>query len=121
VQTLDASGAVEVAVRAETLAEARAAMDRGEAFAVVGIPPRTQRDVLKGDTAYLPIYADATYLFLFRTMSSGIALAINMPSSELAARGARTDGSLAKAALAATSPADCAPIRSMRLRPENSN
>ena len=106
VQTLDASGAVEVAVRAETLAEARAAMDRGEAFAVVGIPPRTQRDVLKGDTAHLPIYADATYLFLFRTMSSGISLAINTLSSELAARGARTDGSLAKAALAATSPAD---------------
>jgi ABC-2 type transport system permease protein len=106
VQTLDASGAVEVAVRAETLAEARAAMDRGEAFAVVGIPPRTQRDVLKGDTAHLPIYADATYLFLFRTMSSGIALAISTLSSELAAGGARTDGSLAKAALAATSPAD---------------
>ena len=106
VQTLDASGAVEVAVRAETLAEARAAMDRGEAFAVVGIPPRTQRDVLKGDTARLPVYADATYLFLFRTMSSGISLAIATLSSELAARGARTDGSLAKAALAATSPAD---------------
>jgi ABC-2 type transport system permease protein len=97
---------VEVAVRAETLAEGRAAMDRGEAFAVVGIPPRTQRDVLKGDTAHIPIYADATYLFLFRTMSSGISLAINTLSSELAARGARTDGSLAKAALAASSPAD---------------
>jgi ABC-2 type transport system permease protein len=106
VQTLDASGAVEVAVRAETLAGARAAIDRGEAFAVVGIPPRTQRDVLKGDTARLPIYADATYLFLFRTMSSGISVAIDTLSSELAAGGARTDGSLAKAALAATSPAD---------------
>ena len=106
VQTLDASGAVEVAVRAETLAEARAAMDRGEAFAVVGIPPRTQRDVLRGDTARLPVYADATYLFIFRTMSAGISLAINTLSSELAARGARTDGSLAKAALAATSSAD---------------
>ena len=45
VQTLDASGAVSVAVRAETLAEAQAAVDRGEAFAVVGIPPasRTRR------------------------------------------------------------------------------
>jgi len=59
VQTLDASGAVRVAVRAETLGEARAAVDRGEAFAVVGIPPGTQRDVLKGNTAHLPIYADA--------------------------------------------------------------
>jgi hypothetical protein len=67
VETLDASGAVSVAVRAATLAEARAALDRGEAFAVVGIPPGTERDVLKGTTVHVPIYADATYMFIFRT------------------------------------------------------
>jgi len=106
VQTLDASDAVKVALRAQTLAEARAALDRGEAFAVVGIPPETERDVLKGNTAHIPIYADATYLFLFRTMGNGIALAIGTLSAELAAGGARTDGSLAKATLAAASPAD---------------
>ncbi|HEV2624245.1 MAG TPA: ABC transporter permease [Xanthobacteraceae bacterium] len=106
VQTLDASGAVKVAVRADTLAEARAALDRGEVFAVVGIPPEAERDVLKGTTVPLPIYADATYFFLFRTMGSGIAAAINTLSSELAAGGARPDGSLFKAALASLSPAD---------------
>ena len=106
VQTLDASGAVSVAVQAATLAEARKALDRGDAFAVVGIPPGTERDVLKGNTAHIPIYADATYLFIFRSMSNGIAVAINTLSSELAAHGARTDGSLAKAALASASPAE---------------
>jgi ABC-2 type transport system permease protein len=106
VQTLDASGAVKVAVRAETLAEARAALDRGEAFAVVGIPPDAERDMLKGTTVHLPVYADATYLFIFRTMGSGIAVAISTLSSELAAGGARTDGSLVKATLASTTPAD---------------
>jgi ABC-2 type transport system permease protein len=106
VQTLDASGAVRVAVRAETLADARKSLDRGEAFAVVGIPPGTQRDVLKGNTAHLPIYADGTYLFILRSTASGIAVAIGTLSSELAAGGARTDGSLVKATLAATSPAD---------------
>jgi len=106
VQTLDASGAVKVAVRADTLGEARAALDRGEVFAVVGIPPEAERDVLKGTTVPLPIYADATYFFLFRTMGSGIAAAINTLSSELAAGGARPDGSLFKAALASLSPAD---------------
>jgi ABC-2 type transport system permease protein len=106
VQTLDASGAASVAVRAETLAEARAALDRGEAFAVVGIPPETERDVLKGDTVHIPIYADATYLFIFRTMATGIAVAINTLSSELAAGGARPDGSLIKAKLASASPID---------------
>src|SRR5262249_4911296 len=106
VQTLDASGAVKVALAAETLADARVALDRGEAFAVVGIPTGTERDVLKGNTVHVPIYADATYLFIFRNTASGIAVAINTLSSELAAGGARTDGSLVKAALASTSPAD---------------
>ncbi|MGO8924522.1 MAG: ABC transporter permease [Xanthobacteraceae bacterium] len=106
VQTLDASGAVKVAARADTLADARALLDRGDAFAVVGIPRQTEHDVLKGTTIHLPVYADATYFFLFRTLSSGIAVAINTLSAELAAGGARTDGSLVKAALAASSPAD---------------
>jgi len=106
VQTLDASGAVKVAAQADTLAHAHVLLDRGEAFAVVGIPPGTERDVLKGITVHVPIYADATYLFIFRTMSSGIAVAINTVSAELASGGARTDGSLVKAALASSSPAD---------------
>jgi ABC-2 type transport system permease protein len=106
VQTLDASGAVKVAVRAETLSQAHATLERGKVFAVVGIPPETERDVLKGTTVHIPIYADATYLFIFRTMANGIAVAINTLSSELAAGGARTDGSLVKATLASASPAD---------------
>jgi ABC-2 type transport system permease protein len=106
VETLDASGAVTVAVRADALPQARAALDRGEAFAVVGIPPNTERDVLKGTTVHVAIHVDATYLFIFRTMSSGVAVAINTLSLELASGGARADGSLVKAALASSSPAD---------------
>jgi ABC-2 type transport system permease protein len=106
VQTLDASGAVKVVARAETLADAQAMLDRGRAFAVVGIPPGTERDVLKGITVHIPIYADATYMFLFRTTGNGIAVAINTLSSELAAGGARTDSSIVKATLASARPAD---------------
>jgi ABC-2 type transport system permease protein len=72
----------------------------------VGIPPRAQRDVLKGNTVPLPVYVDATYLFLYKSTAGGIADAISSVVSNLAAGGARSDGSLAKAALAATSPAD---------------
>jgi ABC-2 type transport system permease protein len=106
VETLDASSAVSVAVRAETLAEAHRAVDRGEALAVVGIPPDAERDVLKGNKVHIPVYADATYLFIFRTTANGIGVAIATLSSELAAGGARTNGSLVKAALASASPAD---------------
>jgi ABC-2 type transport system permease protein len=106
VQTLDASGAVRVAIRANTYPEARAALDRGKAFAVVEIPPGTERDVLKGTKVHVPIYADATYLFVFRTMATGIELAIDTLTLELAARGARSNGSLVKATLASASPAE---------------
>ncbi len=106
VGTLDASGALSVVVRARTLAEARAAIDSGKAFAAVEIPPGTERDVLRGMSADVPIYADATYLFLFRSTSSGVSAAIGALTSELVARGARSDGSLAKAKLASASPAD---------------
>ena len=106
VQTLDASGAVRVAIRANTYPEARAALDRGKAFAVVEIPPGTERDVLKGTKVHVPIYADATYLFIFRTMATGIEQAVDTLTLELAARGARLDGSLVKATLASSSPAE---------------
>src|SRR5262249_50739813 len=106
VQTLDASGAVSVVRRANTLPEAHTMLDPGAACAVVGIPPGTERDVLKGTAVHIPIYADATYLFIFRTTNSGMANAIGTLSSELAAGGARTDGSLVKATLAAASPTD---------------
>src|ERR1700722_10608187 len=56
VETLDASGALSVVVRAQTVAGARTAIDRGQAFAAVEIPPDTERDVLKGITAHIPVY-----------------------------------------------------------------
>jgi ABC-2 type transport system permease protein len=62
--------------------------------------------VLKGNSVPLPVYADATYLFIFRSTSPGIAAALGTVSSNLIARGARSDGSLAAAALASSSPAD---------------
>ena len=106
VETLDASGAVSVTVRVRTLAEARAAIDRGKALAAVEIPQDTERDVLKGITVHIPIYADATYLFIFRSTASGIATALGTLTSDLVSRGARSDGSLVKAKLASSSPAD---------------
>jgi ABC-2 type transport system permease protein len=106
VETLDASGALSVAVRARTLVEARNAIQRGTAFAAVEIPPGAERDLLKGITVHIPIYADATYLFLFRSTASGVATAIGTLTSELVSRGARSDGSLVKAKLASSSPAD---------------
>jgi hypothetical protein len=103
---VDASGALSVTVRARTLAEARAAIDDGKAFAAVEIPRGTERDVLKGISTDVPIYADATYLFLFRSTSSGVSTPIGSLTSELVARGARSDGSPAKAKLASVNPAD---------------
>jgi len=106
VETLDASGTLSVTVRARTLAEASTAIDRGYAFAAVQIPPGTERDVLKGLTAHIPVYADATYLFIFRSTAGAVATAIGTLTSDLVSRGARADGGLVKAKLASLSPAN---------------
>ena len=106
VETLDASGAVKVALRSNSLEEARRALDRGKVFGIVGIPPGTHRDVLKGNAVPLPVYVDATYLFLYKSTATGVADAISSVVSGLTSGGARADGSLAKAARASTSPAD---------------
>jgi ABC-2 type transport system permease protein len=106
VETLDASGALSVVVRTRTLAEARTAINRGQAYVAVEIPPGTERDVLKGITAHIPVYADATYLFIFRSTASGVATAVGALTSDLVSRGARSDGSLVKAKLAGSSPAN---------------
>jgi ABC-2 type transport system permease protein len=106
VESLDASGSLSVAVRARTLAEAHAEINRGKAFAAVEIPPGAERDMLKGLTVHIPVYADATYLFVYRSTASGVATAIGTLTSDLVSRGARSDGSLVKAKLASFSPAD---------------
>ncbi|MGJ4999076.1 ABC transporter permease [Bradyrhizobium sp. HKCCYLS3077] len=105
-ETLDASGALHVVARPRTLAEARDVIDRGLAFAAVEVPPGTERDLLKGLNVHIPVYADATYLFIFRSTASGVATAIGSLTSELVSKGGRSEGSLVKAKLAATSPAD---------------
>ena len=70
------------------------------------IPPGAERDALKGITVHIPIYADATYLFIFRSTASGAGTAVGALTSELVSRGARSGGSLVKAKLANLSPAD---------------
>ena len=104
IDMVDASGSLSVKVRASTLEEARRSLDRGEVFAIFAVPPDAQRDMLKGNEVELPIYADATYLFVYRTTAPGIAAAVQALSFDLIARGARSDGSLAKAAIAEFEP-----------------
>ncbi len=58
IQTLNADEAVKVAISADTLADAHAALAKREVFAVVGIPEGTERDVLKGNKARLGAYVD---------------------------------------------------------------
>jgi ABC-2 type transport system permease protein len=106
VEALDASGSVKVALRASSLEQARRLLDRGKVFAIVGIPPGTHRDVLKGETVALPVYVDATYLFLYKSATNGIAEAIGSVVAGLSAAGARADGSLARSALASAAPAE---------------
>ncbi|MBM7043975.1 ABC transporter permease [Rhizobium lusitanum] len=106
IQMLNADEATQVAARPVTLEAAQAALARREVFGIVGIPAGTERDVLKGESARLPIYVDSTYFLLYNRTLQGITEAAATVSADLAAGSARTDGSLYRAALVRNSPVE---------------
>ena len=106
VEALNADEAVSVAVRADTLADAQAALARHRVFAILGIPEGTERDVLMGRKARRPAYVDSAYFLLYNRTLQGITEASGAVTVEIAAHGARTDGSLAHAALIRSSPVE---------------
>ena len=106
VQALNADEALKVVVRANTLAEAQAAFQRREVFAIVAIPEDTERDALKGEKARVAAYVDSAYFLLYSRISAGIADATRAVATDLASRGARSNGSLAHAALINSSPVE---------------
>jgi ABC-2 type transport system permease protein len=103
VQTLNADEAITVAVRADTLADAHAALARREVFGIVDIPQDTEREVLKGNNSRIAAYVDSAYFLLYNRTLQGISEASGTVSAQVAERGARVDGSLAHAALTRSS------------------
>ena len=106
IQAINADEAVKVALRSTTLAEAQAALARREVFGILNIPAGTEREVLKGDQANLPAYVDSAYFLLYNRTLQGIQEGVGAVRADLAARSARPDGSLYRAALASSSPVE---------------
>jgi ABC-2 type transport system permease protein len=106
IQALNADEATAVAVRPTTLADAQAALARREVFGILSIPSGTEREVLKGDRARLPVFVDSAYFLLYNRTLQGIVEATGTVSAELAGGSARADGSLYQAALARNSPVE---------------
>jgi len=106
IQAVNADEAVQVALRATTLAEAQAALARRQVFGILSIPAGTEREILKGDQARLPAYVDSAYFLLYNRTLQGIQEGVGAVGADLAARSARPDGSLYRAALAQSSPVE---------------
>jgi ABC-2 type transport system permease protein len=107
VQALDSDEAISVKVRSDTLADAQAALDGHEVFAILAIPKDTERYVLRGQQARIAAYVDAAYFLLYSRTLQGISEAASTVSADIAKRGARSEGSLVYAAMArSASPID---------------
>jgi ABC-2 type transport system permease protein len=106
IQALDVSEALQVSVRANTLAEAQDALARRKVFAIVDIPAGIERDVFAGRRARLPAYVDAAYFLVRSRTLEGILDATGEATAQLLSRDARRDGSLYRAALVKSSPVE---------------
>ena len=106
VQALNADQSLSVALRPTTLAEAQAALDRHDVYAIVAIPKDSERQVLRGEKARIAAYVDAAYLLLYSQTLQGVSEAAATASAGVALRGARPDGSLAYAGIVRNSPVE---------------
>jgi ABC-2 type transport system permease protein len=106
IQSLDAAESVSVAVRAPVLDVAQQALFSREVFAILDIPPDTEREVLKGNPARIPAYVDSAYFIVFNGTLQGILESAGDVAAAYAARGNREDSAPAKTALAALSPVE---------------
>ncbi len=98
IQALSAHGNISVALNASSYREAENAILARRAFAILGIPPETEKDVLKGVAARLPIYADLTYFILFNRSLQGMLEAVQAYTLDALAHGARATGAGVQAA-----------------------
>jgi len=106
IQALDAAESVSVAVRAPALDVAQQALFSREVFAILEIPPDTEREVLKGNPARIPAYVDSAYFIVFNGALQGILESAADIAAAYAERGNREDSPAAKTALAALSPVE---------------
>jgi ABC-2 type transport system permease protein len=104
IQTLDADEAVSVAVRAPALDVAQQALFERRVFAILEIPPDTEREVLKGNPARLPAYVDSAYFIVFNGTLQGILESAADTNIANALRGNRENGAAASIAAAALGP-----------------
>jgi len=104
VQALEAHGNLSVAVRAASYRDAREAVFARRAFGVIGIPFDTERNVLKGVQARLPIYVDSTYFIIFNRALQGISESVQAYAADALARGARPEGVAVQTASRARDP-----------------
>jgi ABC-2 type transport system permease protein len=91
IQALGAHGNISVALRASSYREAEDAIFARRAFAILGIPPDSEKNVLKGVTARLPIYADSTYFILFNRSLQGMLESVQAYAADALTHGARAE------------------------------
>jgi ABC-2 type transport system permease protein len=106
IQTLGAHGNIRVALLASNYRQAEDAIFDRRAFAILGIPVDTEKNVLKGVTARLPIYADSTYFILFNRALQGMLESVQAYREDALRHGARPEGAGVQAATRLAQPVD---------------
>jgi ABC-2 type transport system permease protein len=106
IQALDADEAISVAVRAPALEVAQQALFDRRVFGILEISSDTEREILKGNKARIPAYADSAYFLVFNRTLQGIAEAALDTNVADISHGLRMDGAQARVALTALSPAE---------------
>src|SRR5260370_33653446 len=89
---LDASAGIAISAGTNDLDAAQDAVRAGAAGGVVLIPKEFQRQVLRGEPAYVGTYADASYLLVYRTVTGAVNGVVGTLSAGVSVRRLQAGG-----------------------------
>jgi ABC-2 type transport system permease protein len=93
-----------------SLSEADKEMVKGRIDAVVCIPERTERNILRGNISKIAVYINNTYLIKGGVLSSGIQKVLGTVSAGIRLQSAQVKGNTGREAIAAVMPVQLRPV-----------
>jgi ABC-2 type transport system permease protein len=104
VRMSDAHPALRIALQAQSVAEAEAAVQAGRVSGLIVIPAGFDRTIARGGQASVGLYADANYFLLYRQAMTGMATVARTLSAGIEIRRLQAGGKTARQAAALQRP-----------------
>ena len=106
IRKIDATEQIHVSVMPSNLAQATELFYRGEVYSIIVIPNNFSKDIVKGTQAFVALYADASYMLIYKQVLQGAVSASMALGTKVKVNRFVMQGTNTKTAMNNASPVD---------------